>query len=262
MTCKNCETSLRTDFMFCPSCGSKTDAGRITFKKLWADVKERFFDLDNTFFRTVKTMTFRPEEVVGLYIDGVRRRFMNPMSYLGVALGLSGILFFIMQKIGFLELLDFEFLGSQSDVPANGKVMDVIMEYQTFVFLMYIPVIAFAGILSFNSRGYNLPEHFVTAIYTLAHISIITFPISLVIILFAPSVYMGYSFFNIFLMVLFSAFVLIRLHPYKNLGIILIRALIFAVLWIVGYFAISIGIHALLLLSGVVELSDYLPQKT
>ncbi|MGB5653160.1 MAG: hypothetical protein WBM56_04945, partial [Robiginitalea sp.] len=74
MTCKNCETSLRTDFMFCPACGSKTDAGRITFKKLWADVKERFFDLDNTFFRTVKTMTIRPEEVVGLDIDGVRRR--------------------------------------------------------------------------------------------------------------------------------------------------------------------------------------------
>ena len=247
--------------MFCPSCGSKTDAGRITFKKLGADVKERFFDLDNTLFRTIKTMTFRPEEVVGLYIDGVRRRFMNPMSYLGVALGLSGILFFIMQKIGLNELMDFEFLGPQSDVPANGKVMDVIMEYQTFVFLMYIPVIAFAGILSLNSKKYNLPEHLVTAIYTLAHISIITFPFSLVIMLFAPSIYMGYAFFNLFLMLLFSAFVLMRLHPYKNLGIILIRALIFVVLWMVGYFAVSIGIHLLLLLTGVVEFSDYLPPQ-
>lgn len=261
MTCKNCGNSLRTDFMFCPSCGAKTDAGRITFKKLFADVKERFFDLDNTFFRTIKTMTFRPEEVVGLYMDGVRRRFMNPMSYLGVALGLSGILFFIMQKIGVGQVMDLEFLGSQSDIPANEKLLDIVLEYQTFIFLMYLPVIAFAGILSFNSRRYNLPEHFVSAIYTLAHISIITFPVSLVIMLFAPSAYMVYAFFNIILWLLFSAFVLIRLHPYGNMGIVLIRTLIFLVLWTIGYFAVSIGIHVLLLLFGVVELSDYLPPQ-
>ena len=260
MTCKNCENSLRTDFMFCPSCGAKTDAGRITFKKLFADIKERFFDLDNTIFRTIKTMTVRPEEVIGLYTDGVRRRFMNPMSYLGIALGLSGILFFIIQKLG-IDLIDLEFLGQESNVPANEKVMNAIWEFSNFIFLMYIPVIAFAGFLSFNSRGYNLPEHFVSAIYTLAHISIITFPISLAIILFAPSVYMGYAFFNLFLMVAFSAFVLIRLHRYDKMGIVLIRTLVFVVLLIIGYFAVSIGIHVLLLLSGVVEFSDYLPPE-
>jgi len=247
--------------MFCPSCGAKTDAGRITFKKLFADVKERFFDLDNTLFRTIKTLTFSPEEVVGIYMDGVRRRFMNPMSYLGVALGLSGILFFILQKIGIEQVMDLEFLGSQSNIPANEKLLDIVMEYQTFIFLMYLPVIAFAGILSFNSRGYNLPEHFVSAIYTLSHISIITFPVSLVIMLFAPSIYMGYSFFNIFLMLLFSAFVLIRLHPYGNMGIVLIRTLVFLILWTIGYFAVSMSIHILMLLFGVVEVSDYLPPQ-
>ena len=49
-------------------------------------------------------------------------------------------------------------------------------------------------------------------------------------------------------MFVFAAFVLIRLHSYNNMGIVLIRTLVFVVLLIIGYFAVSIGIHVLLLL--------------
>ena len=103
MTCKNCEAALRTDYAFCPGCGAKAAPNRLTFKGLFTDILERFFDLDNSFYRTLKSMTVRPELVIGGYIDGMRRRFLHPMSYLGIVLGLSGFLFFCHERVCFRQ---------------------------------------------------------------------------------------------------------------------------------------------------------------
>jgi hypothetical protein len=259
MTCKNCENPLRTDYVYCPSCGAKITQVRLTFKGLFTDILERFFDFDNSFYRTVIQLTVRPELVIGSYVDGVRRRFLNPMTYLGFALGISGFLYFVMQKYG-MDAIDLDILGTGTSSPVQEKVMDFTLEYNNFIYLTFIPLIAISGILSFNSRGYNLPEHLVSAIYTLAHLAIITFPFSLLVMLVIPEYYMGYSLFTFIIMFLYSAFVLIRLHPYSK-GIVVVRTGLFLILFLVGYFAVSIGIHILLLLTGVLEFSDYLPPQ-
>ena len=260
MTCKNCGTSLRTDYMFCPRCGAKVAPKRLTFKNLFTDVLERFFDLDNTFYRTVKTMTFRPEDVIGSYVDGVRRRFLNPMSYLGISLGLSGFLFFLMRNFAG-EFLSFDFMGEGTNNAASQKIMDAALEYSTFFFLILIPVIAVCGYLSFNRRNYNLPEHMVSAIYTLAHISVITFPLSVVVLLALPEKYMLYSVWNIVLMIGFTLFVLVRLHKYP-LGIAVLRMVWFTFLFMVGYLGLGILMNILALLFGIVELKDFLPPES
>jgi hypothetical protein len=257
MTCKNCEAALRTDFMYCPGCGAKVAANRLTFKGLFSDMMERFFDLDNSFYRTLKTMTVRPEVVIGGYIEGLRRRFLNPMSYLGLVLGLSGFLFFVLKKYA-ADKIDWDVFGMGTN-QASVKILDATMEYSSFIFLLYIPLIAIAGILTFNQRNYNLPEHFVSAIYTLAHVSIITFPISLGLLFLMPELYMQYSLAMIAAMVGFALFVLIRLHKY-SLGITLVRGFLFLILMLGGYFAISIAVNIILLLTGVVTLEDFKPQ--
>jgi hypothetical protein len=224
---------------------------------LFTDIVERFFDLDNSFYRTFKGLTVRPEVVIGGYIDGVRRRFLNPMTYLGFALGLAGFMFYVMRNYG-MDAIDLSILGESSKAPVQQKIMDFSMEYNNFIYLTFIPVIAISGILSFNSRGYNLPEHLVSAIYTLAHLAILTFPVSLIVILAAPEYYMYYSLISILVMFFYSALVLVRLHPYSR-GIAAVRTGLFLFLFIIGYFGVSIGIHVLLLLLGVTEFSDYLP---
>jgi len=201
----------------------------------------------------------RPELVIGGYIDGLRRRFLHPMSYMGLVLGLSGILFFVLKNYA-VDKIDWDFMGMGAS-QASSKVMDAAMEYSSFVFLLYIPLIAIAGVLTFNQRNYNLPEHFVSAIYTLAHVSIITFPISLGVLFFIPENYMQYSMVLIPAMVGFTLFVLIRLHRYGP-GITLVRGFLFLILMLGGYFAISIALNLILLLTGVLTPEDFIPQKT
>ena len=63
MNCKNCNSTLRTDYSFCPDCGAKVVRQRITNKSLIYDFLERYFNLDNTFLKTIWHMLIKPEEV-------------------------------------------------------------------------------------------------------------------------------------------------------------------------------------------------------
>ena len=114
MTCKNCDTRLRTDFLYCPACGGKVIRNRITIKNLWTDVLERYFNLDNTFVNTFVHLFSKPEVVIEGYLQGLRRKYLNPISYLGIALTLSGVQIFLMSKS--IDLLDFDFYDTEEQI--------------------------------------------------------------------------------------------------------------------------------------------------
>ncbi|WP_297793856.1 DUF3667 domain-containing protein [uncultured Eudoraea sp.] len=81
MECKNCGTTLNEDVNYCSNCGARIIRKRLTFKNLSHDLIERYFDLDNTFLRTFIHMFTKPEQVIEGYISGIRRKYLNPISY-------------------------------------------------------------------------------------------------------------------------------------------------------------------------------------
>lgn len=257
MNCKNCNDRLRLDFMYCPGCGAKVVKKRLTFKGLFADIAERLFNLENSFYRTLRDMTVRPEAVVLKYVEGTRRRYMSPMNYLALALGLSGIILVFMRKYA-LDKINFDAFGPGMNADAGEKIMNAAMEYNSFIFILYIPVMAMAGWLTMNRREHNIPEHTVTSTYILSHISFLTFPISLLVLFVAPDAYMQYSLWYVLFMVVFTIFVLARTHNYKGWAVVG-RGLLFFLIFIFGYFAISIVLNIIFFLTGILELKDFLP---
>ena len=255
MKCRNCSGTLRTDFKFCPGCGARVAVSRLTFARLITDIKERFFNLENTFFKTYGALTVRPEEVISSYVNGVRRRYMNPMNYLGIALALSGIAFFAI-KHRVLDKIDMDIFGLGISTVASQKAMDFSTEYHSFVFLAYIPVIAIAGFLSFNKKGFNLPEHLISAIYTLSQYFLLSFPIEMLVILIAPESFVIFGLLNNLVMFAYSLYVLVRLHRYPA-GTTILRGLLYFSLYLMGYMGISLSISLFLLLSGQVSLEDF-----
>lgn len=257
MKCKNCKANLRTDFKYCPVCGAKIVFKRITFKGLFADIFERILNLENNFFRTIGHLTVWPEKVITGYIDGTRRRYLNPINYLTLALALSGVLFYFMKKTA-LDQMDFDVLGMGVNQEGSAKLMEATMEYSNFVFILYIPVIALAGYLSLNKRNYNVPEYIVTATYVLAHYSVLMFPVSLLILLFNPEGYLTFSFIFIGVMVAYILFALIRTHRFSP-GVNIARGIFFVFLFIFGYFGVSIVMPLFFLLTGDITIQDLLP---
>lgn len=257
MNCKNCQSPQRTDFNFCPSCGARVVHNRLTFRQLTYDITERYFNLDNTFIKTVVQLCVRPEVVINSYIQGVRRKFLNPISHLGIALTLSGLLIFIMQKVLSPDIFNAYGANKMSE-ELSGKLYDAIFDYQTLLFILYIPVFAIAGYLTFNRKNYLLSEYMIAYIYIMAQWSIVIFPISLITLLVDPSVYITLSFPLLLIMILYCIFVMQRIHKFPAGGVIL-RSFVFFALAIIGYIMIIIGFYVVLFITGTIKLEDFLP---
>jgi len=255
MECKNCELPLRTDYSFCANCGARIIRNRITLKNLWHDITERYFNLDNTFLKTFWHLSTKPEVVIEGYINGVRKKYLNPISYLGIALTFSGLFIFLLRKF-FIHKFDFDSITvSTMDSEATKKIIQISLDFSSLVFIMYIPIIALAGWLVFNHKKYILPEYIVVATYCTAHYSIFIFPFSLLLVIITPESYLTLSTPMIFIMVLYTTYAINRFDK-KSFG----KSFLFLLLFTIGFFGLSIMLNIIFLLTGAMSIEDYIPK--
>ena len=102
MNCKNCNEILENDALFCDNCGAKIVKNRITFKFLMLELFS-VLGFNNLFFTTLKKMFLAPNEVLNEYLNGIRKRYVNPFAYLAVGAALSLIIFNFFSK-DYLEM--------------------------------------------------------------------------------------------------------------------------------------------------------------
>lgn len=259
MDCKNCTLPLRTDYSYCSNCGAKIIRNRLTLKNLWYDVTERYFNLDNTFLKTFLHLFTKPEVVIGGYIEGVRKKYLNPVSYLAIALTLSGILIFFMKR-AFPEGMDFDLFdtGIYSE-ETSEKMTNFIFTFYSFLFLIYIPIFAFSGWLAFNGRKFVFTEYIVTFIYVQAQYSLLTFPITLIVLFFLPDYYMSFSMFSLFLMIGYAIYVMKR-FAYDKKGGFILKTFVFLALFGVGFMCASILQFILMFATGTLSFEDFVPK--
>ncbi|GAB1857390.1 hypothetical protein MHTCC0001_22260 [Flavobacteriaceae bacterium MHTCC 0001] len=262
MHCRNCKKSLRTDFSFCPNCGARVINNRITAKSLTFDFFERYFNLDNTFLKTIWHMLIKPQEVCEGYIDGLRKKYLNPVSMLAIALTASGLILFFMKKIAW-DRIDFSkisYANSSSNGINTEQIMSATMEYSSLIYFFYIPIIAFSSYVVFNKKNYNFPEHVVSAIYALTSFSIISTLYAAITLLISPQTYINTALLYVVVMVLFCVYV-----SYKNSGdsrkSLLWRIPLFLLIFFIGYMGVTFLSIIFLFISGELSIQDFIPKK-
>lgn len=203
MNCKNCKKSLRTDYAFCPDCGGKIVRNRLTFKNLMYDFTERYFNVDNTFLRTFWHLFTKPEVIIVGYISGIRKKYLNPISYLAISVILSGILYYFLRNILELDLND---PWLQEVYAAQGVEYDMnkILDYQALMTYINLPMSAIITALAFiGKKKYNYTEHIVINAYIIAHYSIVMFIIAPI---FFSIFSITYTIFTVFFLVLIAVY--------------------------------------------------------
>lgn len=93
MECKNCEKVLSENVNFCDNCGAQVVKERIEFKKLFRDIWDSAFGLDNKYFVTLKLLIFRPQIVLSSYLSGTRKKYVRPFAFFAVAATISLLTF-------------------------------------------------------------------------------------------------------------------------------------------------------------------------
>jgi len=238
MNCKNCENSLQTDYSYCPDCGAKVVRNRLTVKNLFQDVIERYFNLDNTFLRTFTHLFTKPEVVIDGYVNGIRKKYVNPTSYFTIALMFAAVLMFFMRNVFDLET-DMDFYNQGMSPEVQEKIFNFSMDYSSLFFVLYIPILVIAGLLTLNKKKYILAEYTISIIYSLAQWSITSFFTSFVLMCFFPKMYMTYSLVMTIILFVYIFYVAKRIHSYKFSNLIL-RAIAFTALILFFFFGIMI----------------------
>lgn len=211
MNCKNCNKALSENDDFCRGCGAKVIRNRLTLKNLLAHFSEQFLNYDNKFLQTFIHLITKPEKVIGSYIDGTRKKYVNAISYFAIAITFSGLQLFLLNKF-FPEAMDYSAISRKETEEFNKRFMGFLQEYQTLVMMFYIPFYAIISKIVFlNHKRFNYTEHLVIFLYAQAQVSIFGF-FFVILLLIIKIPFIIVSLVYTFLMLLYMGFVLKRMH--------------------------------------------------
>jgi len=228
MKCKNCHTPFSDETDYCPSCGGKVIRNRLTIKALFAHFSEQFLNYDNKFLKTFLHLFTKPEKVIDGYINGTRKKYVNVISYFAIAITLSGLQMFIINKF-FPDILDFSSMEDKNQAKGLKKIMDYSTEYQGIIMMINVPIYAFfAKITFFNIKKYNYTEHLVIFMFISAQLSIFGAVLMLLSAITGISI-MIVSQIVTLLYLIYSAYCLKRLYK-LDVGEIILKTLFFIVI--------------------------------
>ncbi|NER17889.1 DUF3667 domain-containing protein [Spongiivirga citrea] len=259
MNCKNCEEQLNENATYCLNCGARVIKNRLTIKNLFGHALEQYFNVDNRFLMTFLHLLIKPHIVIDSYIQGMRKRYVNPLSYIAIALTLSGVIVFLLKKFNTMDLI-FDVIPQQAGQQLfQQKVNEFTLEYSSLLFIFYIPALAIPSLIIFLDKRYNLTEHLVAYVYIFAQYSLFTFPFSLLIILFAPKWYIWFGLVVLIFIPFYSMIIFKKIFKI-SLSNLIPRFLGFCFLGLIAYFAISLIPIIFLFATGEISIQDLVPK--
>ncbi|MEC7783870.1 MAG: DUF3667 domain-containing protein [Bacteroidota bacterium] len=222
--CRNCFKNLPPDAAFCESCGAKIIKNRITTKNLLEDFNDRFLSIDGALPKTFIALFTKPEDVIGGYINGVRKRYISAFGYFALSLTIAGIYVFVIKEYFLDTLFDQLALSSGSDqaqVDLTKKITIGMNEYQGLLSIISIPLLALISrIVFWNYKQFNYLEHVVIYLYAFSHINIIFYALIMLSIWSAP-LYSFFSLVGMFGYIIYTGYVLKRLYNLNAASLIL-----------------------------------------
>ena len=247
MNCKNCNTYLANESDYCNVCGGKVIKKRLTLKNLVQHIGENFFNYDNKLFKTIKHLIIAPEEVIDSYVQGVRKRYINPISFFGISLTLTGFSIFIIKKF-YKSALDISQFIDTSEIYSNKASQDLMassadfsLEYSSLIYASMIPLFAIVSWILFRKKRYNFTEHLVTYMYSMSLYSITSVIVGFLILLISPSIYLTFGTSLYLVAVIYHCYLLKRLFK-MTIEEIILKTFYFIILFTVLFVGITFGL--------------------
>jgi len=261
MNCKNCSHPLTLEDDFCSHCGAKVIKNRITFIFIFQQLLESL-GWDNAFMLTIKQLYIRPHIILKEYINGTRKKYLNPFSFLLIAATITYTTFNFFKDDYDKMMKSLPGVKEQMELASKdlSKIKDIsekelknlqirqktakgtllynklIFKYFTLATLLFIPLYSFLSKATFK-KPYNYGEHIIINTYLNgAYLLFSTF--FFFVAKFTSPIIFNYSFFILMLYYCYSLSKLHQLSFFKSflklLRFLVILSGIFIVIFIMG----------------------------
>lgn len=163
MNCKNCERQLEQSDKYCANCGAKVVNTRLAFSYFLSEFNEEVLSWDNRLFKTIWHLVIKPEEVILGYLNGVRKKYMNPFRFLLIILTLYGIAIFFTRDVAINEMT---ILADENQRSITKNMMNFLFDYNSIFTSLLVPFYAIISFVIFlDKRKLNFFEHIVLWTY-------------------------------------------------------------------------------------------------
>ncbi len=252
MKCKNCLSTLSTEAFYCPTCGGKIIRNRLTLRNIFQVFSEQFLNYDNKFLQTFINLFKKPDDVIGGYIRGTRKKYVNVISYFAIAISISGFYLFVLYRFFpnvAASMYEYQ-SNNQQQIATSAKVSNFIRDYQSLLMFASVPVLAVISRLVFlKNKTYNFTEHLVINLYAYSQVSIVSAIIMFLSVLFFHKFSPNISLFVFVLQIIYFAYVLKKLYGLSFKQIVL-KSLLFILIATVVFIPILIAITGILYFFG------------
>jgi hypothetical protein len=205
--CRNCNQSFSEEYQHCPHCGQKANLQRLTLHNIFHDFVHAFTHFDKGILLLLRYLTIRPGKIPREYVDGKRKKYFNPFSFLVLMVG-----------VAFFLVLKFESLAFRHEdlASANTEILHFSFKYfNIFIFLM-APVNALLSWLLFRKYKFFYAEYLVLWAYLTGQ-QMFYYCLFIVLALIPPSLTVTGTVVGI-LMSIWFVFALIQFHQQKSLA--------------------------------------------
>ncbi len=259
MDCRNCKANLPDQCMYCGDCGAKVIKERITLRNLLSGLFANAFGWDNKYFFTLRNLLASPEIPFKGYIDGTRKKFVNPFAFFAIAAAVGLLVFnlFVDEYVNLsravnekqIEIMDGMFNDKtevsrpssdknlkavdfkKQQMEQGAKTQKIILKYFNLIAFLMLPLYALIAFFVFG-KPYNYGEHLVINAYIqgvtmlfsimLFLISLFTSPIIYLSVLFTVIAYYIYAYKRLYRLSAAKTIVLLM----KFIGITLAAVLV------------------------------------
>lgn len=156
--CLNCGTGLRGEY--CYKCGQRVESKRITAKYLLEEILHFFTHFEHGFVYTSRELLLRPGRTFHLYLNGKRKRFQQPISYIVIWIAIEWI---IRNQI--VRQFHYGSLASFNQTPDYTEMKLFYDNYSSLFVFILVPVLAFIYYLILGRPRYNFYEMVVINLY-------------------------------------------------------------------------------------------------
>jgi len=150
--CLNCFRPILEEQKFCSGCGQKTDSHRLNMRHILHDLQHAFLHADKGILYLIKEMAYRPGYVALEFVQGQRKKYFNPFSFLVIVVAISTVF-----------MSGFDLMSVQGRPNVISKFMS---KYFNLVIFFTVPLIAFFTWIFFRKTGKNYSEFLVLAAFT------------------------------------------------------------------------------------------------
>lgn len=156
--CLNCGKEVTEKY--CPNCGQKATVSRLTWHHLFEEIIHFFTHIEHQFFKTTWLNITKPWMVQQNYLDGKRKTYQKPISFLLIWITIYLLVFHFVNRF-----TDFEDMNTSTVFSNDAAVNLTINKYRTLIEILILPVTTFTGWLIVARPKLNYVEILSVAFY-------------------------------------------------------------------------------------------------